>query len=189
MTSFTWKTSMAHDTYRWCHGGKGNCRKATAMKKKLMRTGRRMAKAHKGWPAWKSFPDKKRSENVSTVGKIAPKTTIWPRRTTSDAFIIFCFNTKTFFVRLSLSKNLVQRVSNAQQRLKLQLNWHPQDVNRRYLTNPRNELNLVIIFKTKNWQFKKDIFQCNVNTATNIHRLLTGRYTWLKTSFGESCIS
>ena len=97
MTSFTWKTSMVHDTYRWCHGGKGNCRKATAMKKKLMRTGRRMARAHKGWPAWKSFPDKKRSENVSTVGRTAPKTTIWPRRTTSDAFIIFCCNTKNFF--------------------------------------------------------------------------------------------
>ena len=72
-----------------------------------MRTGRRMARAHKGWPAWKSFPDKNRSENVSTVGKIAPKTTIWPRRTTSDAFIIFCLKTKTFLhgVTFTFKKN------------------------------------------------------------------------------------
>jgi len=49
---------------------------------------------HRVWPDTKSFPDKMRSKKVSTVGRTAPKTRIFPRKNASVAFIVPVFKPK-----------------------------------------------------------------------------------------------
>ena len=124
---------MMSDTYRWCHGGKGNCLKATTMKKKLKRTGRRIASAQRGWPACRSFPDRMRSEKVSTVGSAAPKTRVWPSRNKSAAFIAFIFSNIWFQAGEALCSSHapfapvlvpVASLTNARQLIHLEHSFH-----------------------------------------------------------------